>query len=72
MASKDMFDWKKFGQDLKAYRIKNKYYYQDVAVSMGISVTTLKRIEEGKRVRLIHILKGLKVLGKQIGEYYIP
>lgn len=70
MATGEMFNWKKFGHDVRSYRINHKYNIQDMSVALGVSATTLRRIEEGKRVRLIHILSGLKVLNKQIGEYY--
>lgn len=66
-----MFDFKKLGNDVRAYRQGSGLNCQDVAVMMGISTTTLRRIEKGERVHLQHIIRALKIINKQALNYYV-
>lgn len=65
-----MFDYQKFGQDVKAYRKENKLTRQEMADITGLSTHTLDKIENGGRVHLQNIHAALKIIKRNILEYY--
>lgn len=66
-----MFNYKKFGQDIQAYRSKHRISQKTLSELLGISASTLARAEKGDNVKWCFILTLVKDLNFDLKNYYV-